>query len=246
MTHNLWVMSRPFYGLTDKPALQTDVHQPELWMKQIVIEIATLACFVVLERGFTLTAKANRPGVAWLDTFQDADQSIADRILYPQLTHQLFLRCFERWEINPQSLSLLSILPGVLQELIRQPLRISRKVLKQDSLAGQEDSHSEAQHHAKQDAIVARKSSQNVVIMTIKKTLHDWPPALMCFATLFCRSLSWSVTIFGLINSSHHIIVSSYRLWLRRNGAVQSRALRPYDVKLIAIQADALDGVLFH
>jgi hypothetical protein len=29
-------------------------------------------------------------------------------------------------------------------------------------------------------------------------------------------------------------------------GAVQSRALRPYDVKLIAIQADALDGVLFH
>ena len=33
---------------------------------------------------------------------------------------------------------------------------------------------------------------------------------------------------------------------LHSYGAVQSRALRPYDVKLIAIQADALDGVLFH
>jgi hypothetical protein len=33
---------------------------------------------------------------------------------------------------------------------------------------------------------------------------------------------------------------------LHSYGAVQSWALRPYDVKLIAIQADALDGVLFH
>ncbi len=170
-----------------QPSLQSNMHQAKLAVLIIVIKVQALAFFrhqlQMLRHPVSLQVK----GLTRFDARKHTDQSCFDPILLPDSHRQFFFRSLGRLQVLIWSSQLAGSVLGVFDNPLRQTFSVSSKIFEQDVLAVQENLQpanmgNRTQGAAEQHPIKTPESSSYAANVPLQKTLHDSPPALLCWS----------------------------------------------------------------
>ena len=171
-----------------QPGLQPYVHQAELAVDEIEIQVQALAHGGDQSQLPGFSVPTNRVGLAGLDAGQDADQPLFDAVLLHDLASEVLFGEAGGRQITKGAPLLAGQSLGVLLEPTGEPFGERAEVLVQDVLARQEDVHSVTiadgpQGSPKEHAVETRQYACDAALMPLQKTLHDDPPA-----DVFCQN----------------------------------------------------------